>query len=226
MTVFRRARLLVAAVLVGGVVAGCAQSVDGEPVAAPSSSATADLDRLAISPSEFPAGYPATRLSSTQAADVLADLSGRPNGGSVTPSSCLPPPLVADLGSTIVVTGQSTTGGNLTVVLTRAQTPLADIADAIARCGSYTVDMGAVRSTVRADILPPAPVDTQQSLAFRRTSTSGRAPVTVAQTTTVLAAQNDGIRVYAAFVSFSGARVDGTALDQVFTTAVERSRGR
>ncbi|MEH3156310.1 MAG: hypothetical protein PGN29_13550 [Gordonia paraffinivorans] len=222
----RRARLLLAAVLVSGAVAGCAQSIDGEPVAAPSSSAAADLDRLAIRPDQFPAGYPATRLPSTQAADVLADLSGRPNGGSVTPSSCLPPALVADLGSTIVVTGQSTTGGNLTVVLTRAETALADIADAISRCGSYTVDMGAVRSTVRAEVLPPSPVDSQQSLAFRRVSTSGRAPVTVAQTTTVLAAQNDGVRVYAAFVSFSGAKVDGAALDQVFTTAVQRSRGR
>lgn len=226
MTVPRPARLLVAAVLMGGVIAGCARSVDGEPVAAQSSSATVDLDRLAISANEFPTGYPATRLPSPQAGDVLADLSGRPNGGSVTPSSCLPPQLVTDLGSTIVVTGQSTSGGNLTVVLTRAQTALADIADAIGRCGSYSVDMGAVRSTVRAEILPPSPIDSQQSLAFRRTSTSGRAPVTVSQTTTVLAAQNDGIRVYAAFVSFSGARVDGAALDQVFTTAVQRSRGR
>lgn len=226
MTVPRRARLLLAAVLVTAASAGCTQSIDGDPVAAPSSQATADLDRLAISPNEFPAGYPATRLPAPQAADALADLSGRPNGGSVTPSSCLPPPLVADLGSTIVVTGQSSSGGNLTVVLTRAQTALADIADAVARCGSYTVDMGAIRSTVRAEILPPSPIDTQQSLAFRRTSTSGRAPVTVSQTTTVLAAQNDGIRVYAAFVSFSGARVDGAALDQVFTTAVQRSRGR
>lgn len=223
----RRACALVAVVIaVAGAVAGCTQSVVGDPVAAPSSSATADLDRLAIAPGQFPADYPATRLPATQAADVLADLSGRPNGGSVTPSSCLPPALVADLGSTIVVTGQSSTGGNLTVVVTRAQTALADIADAIARCGSYTVDMGAIRSTVRAEVLPPSPIDSQQSLAFRRTATSGRAPVTVSQTTTVLAAQNDGIRVYAAFVSFSGARVDGAALDQVFTTAVERSRGR
>jgi hypothetical protein len=225
-TVTRRARLAVAAVLAVGVVAGCAQSIDGAPVAAPSSASTADLDRLAITPDEFPTGYPATRLPSTQAADVLADLSGRPNGGTVTPSSCEPPALAADLGSTIVVTGQSQAGGNLTVVLTRAQSALAEIGDAVTRCGSYTVDMGAIRSTVRAETLPPSPIDSQQSLAFRRTSTSGRAPVTVAQVTTVLAAQNDGIRVYAAYVSFSGGRIDGAALDQVFTTAVQRSRGR
>ena len=50
--------------------------------------------------------------------------------------------------------------------------------------------------------------------------------MTIAQTTTVLAAQNDGVRVYAAFVAFSGAQLDGAALDAVFTTAVARSRGR
>ncbi|MGZ8179849.1 hypothetical protein ACXVUM_18135 [Williamsia sp. SKLECPSW1] len=226
MIVPRPARALLATVAVALVAAGCAQSIDGDPVAAPSSSSSVDIDRLAIRPEQFPAGYPATRLTSEQAATALADLSGRPNGGTVTPASCMPPQLVTDLASTVVVTGQSSDGGNLTVVVTRAQSPLADIADAVSRCGSYTVDMGAVRSTVRAEILPASPIDSQQSTAFRRTSTSGRAPVTLSQTTTILAAQNDGVRVYAAYVSFSGARVDGTALDQVFTTAVQRSRGR
>ncbi|MCP2195415.1 DUF5642 family protein [Williamsia deligens] len=226
MTAPRRLRAVLVAIVVACAVGGCTQSVDGEPVAASGSSAAGDIDRLTISPREFPAGYPATRLPSAQAGEVLEDLSGRPNGGSVTPSDCLPPALVQDSARTVVVTGQSTSGGNLTVVVTRAQSPLADLADAVARCGSYSMDVGAVRSTVTAQVLPPSPIDSQESLAFRRTSTSGRAPVTIAQTTTVLAAQNDGVRVYAAYVAFSGAPLDGAALDAVFTTAVARSRGR
>ncbi|MGU3294404.1 hypothetical protein [Williamsia sp. M5A3_1d] len=229
-----RARRPLGAVVIGGVTAlclvtGCTAAIDGTPVAASgaaASGAAGDIDRLALSPSDFPASYPATRLRSEQAGDALADLAGRPLGGTVDPETCLPPQIPSGAGDSVVVTGMSTTGGNLTVVTTRAQTPLSQLSDLVSRCGSYTADIGGVTSRVTQEALPPSPVDSQQSIAFRRVSSSGQAPVTLTQTTTVLAAQNDGIRVYASYLSFSGARPDGAALDAVFTAAVERSRGR
>lgn len=222
------------AALVGAVVAvcllsGCTDGIDGTPVAASGASASDGaqaIDRLALSPSDFPSDYPATRLRSEQAGDALADLAGRPLGGTVDPTSCLPPQIPSGSGDSVVITGMSATGGNLTVVTTRAQTPLSDLSDLVSRCGSYTADIGGVTSRVTQEVLPASPVDSQESIAFRRVSSSGRAPVTLTQTTTVLAAQNDGIRVYASYLSFSGSRPDGAALDAVFTKAVERSRGR
>ncbi|MGJ0121408.1 hypothetical protein ACQ7HM_19570 [Williamsia sp. MIQD14] len=232
-----RTRRRLGAALIGAaaaacLVAGCAEGVDGTPVAASGApgtdgaGGTSAIDRLALSPSDFPSDYPATRLRSEQAGDALADLAGRPLGGTVDPASCLPPQIPSGSGDTVVVTGMSTSGGNLTVVTTRAQTPLSQLSDLVSRCGSYTADIGGVTSRVTQEALPASPVDSQASIAFRRVSSSGQAPVTLTQTTTVLAAQNDGIRVYASYLSFSGSRLDGAALDAVFTKAVERSRGR
>ncbi|MBJ7288407.1 hypothetical protein [Williamsia sp.] len=211
-------------------VAGCADGVDGDPVAAsgaPSGSSdgsSARLDRLSLTPADFPASYPATRLRSEQAGQALADLSGHAPGTTVTPSGCEPPQIPSGDGESVVLVGMSSTGGALTVVTTTSQTPLSDLEDQIRRCASYTTDIGGVTAQVSAEVLPPSPVESQQSLAFRRVVRSGQAPTTLTQSTTVLAAQNDGVRVFASYLSFSGSRPDGEALDAIFTKAVQKSR--
>ncbi|WP_253663363.1 hypothetical protein [Williamsia maris] len=211
-------------------VAGCADGVDGDPVAASgaasgsSDGSSARLDRLSLTPSDFPASYPATRLRSEQAGQALADLSGHAPGTTVTPSECEPPQIPSGDGESVVLVGMSSTGGALTVVTTTSQTPLSDLADQIRRCGSYTTDIGGVTAQVSTEVLPPSPIDSPQSLAYRRVVRSGQSPVTLTQSTTVLAAQNDGVRVFASYLSFSGSRPDGAALDAIFTKAVQRSR--
>lgn len=209
--------------------AGCADGVDGAPVAASgassgSSAASARLDRLSLTPSDFPASYPATRLRSGQAGQALADLSGHAPGTTVTPAACEPPQIPSGDGESVVLVGMSDTGGSLTVVTTTSQTPLSDLADQIRRCASYTTDIGGVTAQVSAEVLPPSPVDSEQSLAFRRVVRSGQSPTTLTQSTTVLVAQNDGVRVFASYLSFSGGRPDGAALDAIFTKAVQKSR--
>lgn len=222
----------IGALAICGVVlaSGCSTGVVGEPVAVsgsppgPSRGSSSDLERLSLTPSDFPSSYPATRLRSEQAGQALADLSGHAPGTAVTPSSCEPPQISAGSGESVVVVGMSTSGGSLTVVTTRSQSPLSDLRAQVLRCGFYRADIGGVSAAVTTQLLPPSPVDSEQSLAFRRITRSGQAPVTLTQSITLLAAQNNGIRVYASYLSFSGARPDGVALDAIFTKAVQKSR--
>ncbi|SIR86521.1 hypothetical protein SAMN05445060_1227 [Williamsia sterculiae] len=211
------------------MVSGCGRAIEGIAVAATPTSPSVDVGALALTPADFPAGYSADRLRSQQATDVLADLLGVPVGATVLPASCAPPAI--DPSRAVVVTGMpsatstATRGGNLTVVTAAVDAPLRSVATWADRCRTYATSRGAAATAVTVTTVPPAPVESQESFAMRRVVTSTTS-LQKPQTTTMLIAQNDGIRVYAAYLSYTSDKPDGAALDEVFTTAVRKSRQR
>ncbi|MBT0567921.1 hypothetical protein [Williamsia sp. CHRR-6] len=227
------AAVVAAAVVAVGVVAaaGCSSDTDGSPRAGDGSSgsrspSTGAMDRYALSPTDFPSSYPAVRLSGAPAAEAMADVTGRPLAGQVDPETCLPQQVPSGVDDAVVLVGQSAAQANLTVITVRVSVALAELSAQVARCATYTVIDGPARSAVRMEALPPSPVASDATLAYRRTLRSSTAPSAPVQTMTTLVAQNADIRVYVEYRSVGSGPPDGAALDELFTAAVSRARGR
>ncbi|MBA4025539.1 MAG: hypothetical protein C0482_24550 [Gordonia sp.] len=218
---------VLAAVLAVG---GCTAEVDGDPTAAPvtevsphSSDQSRDLRERSVAPADFPAGYSATEVTGGQLGAVLGDTAGVAAGGTVDPPTCAPRQLSSDSGDAIafVATGAGANAGALSAVTVLVDTPLAELQADLERCPTYTTDTEGAKATVSTTVLPSSPAQSEESLAFRRVTSSG----SMTQTMTALVGQNDGIRVYVTYVASGQRPPDGMALDQLYTTALSRSRG-
>lgn len=212
------------------VIGGCTTEVDGDPTAAPAtavypnnSNQSIDLRERSVVPADFPPGYEATEVTGGQLGALLGDTAGVPLGGTVEPPSCSPQPLPSDPGDAVAVVANGTgaDAGALTALTVLARSPLSTLKASLESCPSYTTDAFGATATVTTTVLPPAPTQSDESLAFRRVTSSGA----MTQTMTALVAQNDGIRVYVTYVASGQRPPDGMALDQLYTTAVSRSRG-
>lgn len=222
---------LVAALFLGA----CTSAVDGDPVAAPQSaelssepgtfpSEEIDVRERSVTAEDFPAAYTATEVPADKLAAVLADTAGFPVGGLVSPASCAPTPLPAtsDEAVAVTATGAAANAGILSAITVLTDSPLSELEAQLEACGTYTTTNQGVTSTVTTTVLPPSPADAQESLAFRRVTVSG----SMTQTMTALVGQNDGVRVYVTVMApGTGPVPDGMALDELYTTALERSRG-
>ncbi|GAB2672425.1 hypothetical protein GCM10027169_37880 [Gordonia jinhuaensis] len=212
----------------GSAVAGGADLtvVGSTGSAAPSDDPGSGLQSRSLRVDEFPAGYSAAQIPAAQAPNLLNDLTGARPGATTAPAGCLPDSL--DPTKAVVLDALSPSGdAHLSVVTATVDSPLATVADQARRCPRYTVTSGSTRTSVVTTMLPPAPVTSQESIALRREVHQLSAPTQPVTTSTILIAQNNGIRVYAAYVGTgASATPDGQALDEVFTKAVKRSRGQ
>lgn len=213
------------------VVGGCTSEVDGDPLAATSATRVApdnagssvDLGERSVTPADFPAGYSATEVAGGQLGAIAGDTAGVPAGGTVDPPTCAPQQLQSDSGDAraVTATGPGANAGILTALTVLVDDPLSALKAGLERCPHYTTDVMGAKATVTTTVLPPSPTQSDESLAFRRVTTSGA----MTQTMTALVGQNDGVRVYATYVASGQRPPDGMALDQLYTTAVTRSRG-
>lgn len=218
---------VVATVFLGG----CTTEVDGEPSAATRSAQTApnssnqtiDIRERSVTPADFPGGYAASEVTGGQLGAIIGDTAGVPAGGTVDPPNCAPQQLPSEPQDAIafVATGPGANAGVLTALTVLVDTPLAQLKSQIEQCPTYTTDVQGAVATVATTLLPASPAQSDESLAFRRVTTSGA----MTQTMTALLSQNDGVRVYVTSVAAGQRPPDGAALDQLYTTALTRSRG-
>ncbi|WP_244373310.1 DUF5642 family protein [Rhodococcus sp. ZPP] len=230
-TTSRSAVLLPVAVLaaVAGALASCASEVPG--VAQPSSSIAAGvpsgrgLSALLLEPSDFPSKYQAIVLPPHAVSMAAPDLTGVPQDAVVDPSECAPP--AQDYGPTGTVMAVGTDNASrstITVELAKTDTPLDELEQQTANCGEMTVAASGAESTVATDIMPAPPIRADDTLALRRTVRSGSDGDKVTQSMLTLIAQVGDVRVSATFMSFGHATADTSALDDVFTRAVQKVR--
>ena len=117
------------------------------------------------------------------------------------------------------------TAATLTSLIVSVSESLDQAESLLQRCGTYrTGTAGVATSTIRTEILPPptasAGVDT---LALRRTTTTGGEINPLVTSTTTLIGQRDGARVYVEYRASGGAAMPadaGTALDALFQASV------
>uniref|UniRef100_UPI0037CB5BD9 DUF5642 family protein n=1 Tax=Rhodococcus oxybenzonivorans TaxID=1990687 RepID=UPI0037CB5BD9 len=230
-TTCRSAVLVPVAVLaaVAGALASCASEVPG--VAQPSSSIAAGvpsgkgLSALLLEPSDFPSKYLAIVLPPHAVSMAAPDLAGVPQDAVVDPSECAPP--TQDYGPTGTVMAVGTDNASrstITVELAKTDTPLDELEQQTANCGEMTVTASGAESTVATDIMPAPPIRADDTLALRRTVRSGSDGDKVTQSMLTLIAQVGDVRVSATFMSFGHATADTSALDDVFTKAVQKVR--
>ena len=210
----------------GAVVGGCATGVAGSPRpvdAGPAASRT--LGDLLLDPAAFPPQYPAVVLPPQAVSQAAPDLTGIPPGAKVEPAGCKPP--VQDYGpdgTAMVVGTDAATRATITVELVRVAAPLAALAAQLAECPEVTATRNGVAAVVTTVPMPPPRIDADDTLALRRTVTSGSGARTVTQSMLTLVAQIGDVRASATAMSFGGAPDTG-ALDEVFAAAVRKVRG-
>ncbi|MBO0676992.1 DUF5642 family protein [Mycolicibacterium sp. S2-37] len=216
----RRGSGLGAVAVACAVLCGCVDTVDGaartgSEVAAP----PPPLAELLVAPTGFPPAYEAATLDAQRTSEAIRDIDAVPAGATVEPADCAPPPPGAGPDEAVAVRGVDPgTGAALTVALTRTAEELGRRRDQIARCGSFTATAGEIVTEVQTTLLPPRPVDAQDSLAAE--TTIRRSDIPEVRTLT-LVAQIDDVRVTAAWTDDDPAvAVDTAALDTLFADAV------
>lgn len=218
---------VVLAVSAISVLVGCSATVSG--VAVPSTEITAGspsgkgLSSLLVDPSDFPSRYSAIVLPAQAVALAAPDLTGVPQGSVVDPAECAPPSQDYGPTGTVMAVGTDTVSrSTISVELARTETPLGELEKQTRDCGEITVTAQGATATVTTEITPAPPVHADDSLALRRTVTSGNASDKVTQSMVTLMAQVGDVRVSATFMSFGDAKPDTVALDELFTAAVHR----
>ncbi len=173
---------------------------------------------------QFPDEYPPTVLSASDAIGADADLRGIPSGAAVDPVGCAgsPPSDPARIAATVGT--DEDTRASITVELIRTTDPLARLRAQLQRCGTVHAQHGPVTNTIVTQPDPPAPVDADDSLAWRRTVSGQRGGPGLTRSMRALAAQIGDVRIIATYLTFGADKPDMTALDQVFTAAVQDVR--
>ncbi|WP_227981014.1 DUF5642 family protein [Nocardia spumae] len=210
------------------LLAACGSTVSGHPVAIQQSSSIrhVDADLAALLPAQdrFPSGYVTVVPAGDRAAAAAADLTAIPPGARIDPADCAPEP--PDPGRTAVVVGtDADTRATITVVLTRTDQPLSRLGEQLSHCPTVHARHGAIDRTIRTELLPPPPVDADDTLAYGRTVTGAPPGSAADPTMRALSAQVGDVRVETTAMSFGSAPVDTAGLDQVFTVAVAEARG-
>jgi hypothetical protein len=180
---------------------------------------------LLIEPDRFPADYPAVVLDSTAVHRALQDIDGVSAASVVTPPECMPVTLAAQ-HSAAMQGMDSQNASSLIVAVTRPAPPLRARAEQLGSCPSYTAEQGERISTITATVLPPPPVDADDTFAVDQSVTASGST----NRTVTLAAQIGDIRVTATWLHDGTAEATGEAapdthaLDSVFTAAVLKVR--
>lgn len=209
--------------------AGCDSSTTGRPVAAESSGVSGPvgtpLARLLPDTTQFPAGYPAVVLPPEVAAQAAGDLDGVGRGATVQPSGCLPPEPQQGPDMTAVAVGSDDASRTtLTVELNRTDQPLAQLRSQLQQCASVRVEKAGATTTVTTTLDPPPPVDADDTLALRRTVTPDVAGAGRTQSMQTLTGQVGDVRITVTAMTFTETTVDPAALDELFTTTVQKVR--
>ncbi|WP_223885510.1 DUF5642 family protein [Nocardia colli] len=209
------------------LLAGCGSTVDGHPVAGEQTVVSrhvgAALPALLVEPGQFPARYAAVVLPAEAAAQAAGDLTGIGRGGRVQPERCVPPQQEFGADKTAIAVGTDDAArATITVELTRTAQPLAVLRSQLKQCGSVQVSRGAAMTTVTTELDPAPPIDADDTVAFRRTVQPDVGGAGLKQAMRTLAGQVGDVRITVTYMSFSGAEPDMTAMDQLFTTAVQR----
>ncbi|MFI6866785.1 sensor domain-containing protein [Nocardia sp. NPDC050406] len=223
----RRAPAVLGIAVLGGVLAACSTTVSGQPQASqiPQPVATGDnseLARLLPNPSQFPSPYLAITLPPETAGQAARDLDGILPGAQVDPGDCMPTPPVSD--PAVSVGTDDSTRATLTVELVRTDQTLSAVEQQAQRCGSVRVTQSGTTATVTTEVLPPPPLDADETVALRRTVRSETGGPGLTRTMQTLLGQVGDVRINVTYMSFGDDKPDGEALDSLFTTAVSKVR--
>lgn len=218
-------RLGLCAGVVALVVSGCSSTVNGKamPSAATATHVTGDLSGLLLATSSFPSPYEAVKLPGPAVSQALGDLVGDTADATVSPSDCAQDLIDLDTADAAIVVGtDNSTRSTISVALTRTTGSLADQKARFERCPDVTSTENGTITKIHVALTPAAPIDADESLAFKRTVTSGSGSKPLTQTSVQLWAQVGDVVVMAAHISFSNAKPDAAALDELFTAQVLR----
>ncbi|MGW3540812.1 sensor domain-containing protein [Nocardia niigatensis] len=212
-------------VALSGLLAACATSVSGHPIAArtPVTATAPDngLTGLLPDPSQFPSRYTALVLPADAASQAANDLEGYLPGAQVDPATCAP--VTPTAGPAVAVGTDDATRATLTVALTRSDQPLLALRDQLQRCGTVHVGHSGLTSVVTTQLDPPPPVNADDSLALRRTVGSDNRATGLTRTMQTLVGQIGDVRIAVTYMT-SGSTSDSEALDALFTTALRKVR--
>lgn len=231
MTSRRRTKIVAvcaAAGLSSVALASCGSDVSGvaEPVQrASGGSSEQELSKLLLEPAEFPGGFEAVVLPPQAVSMAAPDLTGVPQNAKVEPARCVPPEQEYGPTSTAMAVGtDNATRATITVELTRAQATIDELEDQATDCSSFTVTASGAKSTVKTDVVPPPPIDADDTSALRRSVSSGEGGGEVVQSMTTLMAEVGDVRISATMMSFGPDKPEMGPLDEAFTAAVQKVR--
>lgn len=211
-----------AVVLACAVLGGCVRTTDGAGGLDADAKPVVLADAL-LDPARFPPSYPAAVLDAQATGEAIAAVDGVPAGATVDPPGCAPPRVAPGPRGAVAAQGvDSETGAALTVVLTRADADLADRREQLGRCGSLTATAGEVVTTVETALLPPPPVDADDSLATEATIRRSTEPAVRVR---ALSAQVDEVWLTVAWLDNDPAvEPDTSSLDLLFGDALSSLR--
>ncbi|WP_092808574.1 DUF5642 family protein [Rhodococcus globerulus] len=245
-----RSRLagVVAVVAALGLVSGCSSSISGEaqpdaggqtpavagssapstagstPPSTTASSKAAPLADLLLTPAEFPPPFDAVVLPAQAVPMAAPDLVGVPRGATVDPADCAPPEQdYGPTGTVMAVGTDNASRSTISVELTRSDTSLTSLEAQTEDCTSMKVTANGVTSTVTTVILPPSPINADQTLSLRRT-VSTPSSATGDQTMLTLMAQVGDVRIAVTLMTFGATEPSTAPLDEAFTAAVQKVR--
>ncbi|WP_204867680.1 sensor domain-containing protein [Rhodococcoides corynebacterioides] len=185
--------------------------------------AAGSLSALLLDPSTFTAPYQAVVLPPQAVAQAAQDLDGIAADASVEPAGCKPEARSSDPDSTaLLVATDPENRATISIELSRVDTTLEDRKALWQECSEVEATSAGVTSLVTTDIVPPPPIGADDTLALRRTVTSGGQAGEVTQSMLSLLAQVDDVRVTATYMSFGELTPDSTTLDRTFTAAVQK----
>jgi hypothetical protein len=213
------------------LLSGCARAIDGNPQAAEAQTTVArpvPIAELLIEPTRFPGQYPAVVVDPSIVPRLLRQIDGVPEGSTVTPPECAPPPVVAPEGAAVQGVDQES-GASLIVTVTRPAPSLRARIDQLAGCSSFTsaIEGDAPQmSEVTVELPPAPPVDADDSYAVDQTVTPESPGASGTRTLTLVAGIAD-VQVTASWqgiVDTTDAAPDAGQLDALFTDAVLKVR--
>jgi hypothetical protein len=209
------------------LIAGCASTVAGHPVASIPTIVQrhvgAQLLTLLPNSAQFPARYPAVVLPQEAAAQAAGDLTGVGRGSILSPDGCLPPEQRFGPDQTVIAVGtDNDSRATLTVELTRTQQPLSALRNQLKRCDKLRVARAGATTTVTTQLQAPPPIDADDTLALRRTVVPEVGGAGLTQSMQTLTGQVDDVRITVTYMTFSDAKADTAALDELFTKTVQK----
>ncbi len=221
----RRISALLGVAALGCALTACGTTVSGHPRSSSgpnSTAAVSELARLLPNPSQFPEPYAAVELPPDTAEQAAHDLDGILPGARVDPEDCAPVPPVSV--PAVSVGTDDATRATLTVELVRTDHSLATLQRQLERCGTVRATQNGTTATVTTELLPPPPLDADETVALRRTVRSEAGDPETTRNMRTLLGQVGDVRITVTYMTFGADSLDGEALDSLFTTAVSKVR--
>ena len=203
---------------------GCSATVNGKAMPSATTAAAhvaGELGGLLLDTSSFAPPYDAVKLPGPAVSQALGDLVGDAAGATVEPADCAQDLIDLDTADAAIVVGtDNSTRSTISVALARTTGSLADQRARFEKCPDVTSTENGTVTKIHVALTPAAPVDADESLAFKRTVTSGSGSKPLTQTSVQLWAQVGDVIIMTAHISFSNAKPDSAALDELFTAQV------